>query len=79
MEVLGGVPAVPNMVLADVPEPVAMQLTGHKTRSALEHYNVVSEGDLDAAAVHLNGIMGVARGKDKNKSTDQMRGATSPS
>jgi hypothetical protein len=40
-----------------VPERVAMQLTGHKPRSVFERYNIVSDGDLDAAAVRLNGLM----------------------
>lgn len=36
-----------------------MRLTGHKTRSVFERYNIVSDGDLEAAAVRLNGLMGV--------------------
>jgi integrase len=67
--------AVRNLVRARIPEKIAMLMTGHKTRSVFERYNIVATEDLSWASDKLDEFFADAVATEKKKKGDVIRHA----
>lgn len=69
---------VRNLIRAGVPERIAMMISGHKTRSVFDRYNIVSEADLRDAARRVADYLAAKIRQPESSHTIRTQGVPEP-